>query len=236
MEGIRLVEKIRLEYSSEEIIILGTSSHGSNSSYSIEFLKKGANDVLSKPFIKEQLILRVMQTLEMLSIIHEKHQLASVDFLTQLANRRSLDTIMPNMISYAKNMQRSLSVAMIDIDFFKKVNDTYGHTIGDEVLKHISNILRESFRQDDLIVRNGGEEFCVVLDNLSKEKSIKIFESLREKIEQTPYVNEKISLKITVSIGLFYGLSNSIDAMLQQADELLYEAKRKGRNCLVYQE
>jgi len=232
-QGIDLVEDIRSKYSSEELAVLGISSHGYNSSYSIEFLKKGANDFIIKPFIKEQLLLRVMQELEMLNTVDEKRKLATTDFLTKLNNRRSLDTIVPSMIKYAKEMKRSLSVAMIDIDNFKLVNDTHGHAIGDEVLKHISKLLKNNFRQDDLIVRNGGEEFCVIIDNINKEKSIEVLESLRKDIEKTAFKNETVTLSITVSIGLFYGLKDTIEEMLDNADKLLYEAKHKGRNCLV---
>ncbi len=119
-----------------------------------------------------------MQTLEMLNAVEEKRKLAVTDFLTKLDNRRSLDTIVPSMIRYAKDTGSSLAVAMIDIDHFKVVNDTHGHGIGDEVLKHISKILKISFRSGDLIVRNGGEEFCVILDKIDKEDSIKTLEIL----------------------------------------------------------
>jgi diguanylate cyclase (GGDEF)-like protein len=97
----------------------------------------------------------------------------------------------------------------------------------------MAKLLRDSFRKDDLIVRNGGEEFCVILDNIDKEKSIKVFEELRYKIEKTPFEAEGLNLNITVSIGLFYGLKDNIDEMLNHADELLYTAKHEGRNRLV---
>jgi len=233
LQGVDLVEDIRLKYPSDQLVILGMSPHGYNSKHSIEFLKKGANDFIIKPFIKEQLNLRIMQALEMLNSVEEKHKLAATDFLTQLDNRRSLDTVVPSMIKYAKEMNRSLAVAMIDIDHFKLVNDTHGHNVGDEVLKYMSNLLKESFRKGDLIVRNGGEEFCVVLDNIEKEKSLEVFELLREKIERTPFENKDLTLSVTVSIGMFYGLKDSIEKMLHDADELLYKAKNSGRNRLV---
>lgn len=174
-----------------------------------------------------------MQELEMINSVEEKRKLASTDFLTKLDNRRSLDTIAPAMIKYAKEMKRSLAVAMIDIDHFKSVNDTHGHGIGDEVLKHVSKILKDSFRKDDLIIRNGGEEFCVILDNIDEEKSINVLESLRKKIETTPYKDENTTLNITVSIGLFFGLKETIDEMLDEADQKLYQAKNMGRSRLV---
>ncbi|MBL4816701.1 MAG: GGDEF domain-containing protein [Shewanella sp.] len=113
------------------------------------------------------------------------------------------------------------------------VNDTFGHDVGDDVLKLISKVLKSNFRKKDLIVRNGGEEFCVVLDDLTLEKSIDIFEKLIKKIESTPYEKDGVVINITVSIGLFHGIKNDIKSMLSLADKNLYVAKENGRNKLV---
>ena len=234
IQGIDLVEDVREHYSNGDLAILGLTPHGYNSPLSIEFLKKGANDFIIKPFIKEQLNLRVMQSLEMLNMIEEKHQLASTDFLTQLYNRRTLNLMGPTMIKKASIEGKSLSVAMIDIDHFKRVNDVYGHQIGDNVLKYLSQQLKRSFRDDDLIVRNGGEEFCVLLEHAQENKAIDLFESFRKRIEAEPYSEGDISIPITVSIGLYYGLKDTIDLMLEIADKRLYQAKSSGRNRLIY--
>jgi diguanylate cyclase (GGDEF)-like protein len=233
VQGKELIEEIRENYPSSSLAILGVSPHGYNSQLSIEFLKKGANDFITKPFIKEQLNLRIMQVLELLDTIEEKRIEATVDQLTQLKNRRGLEKEIQGIIQSAYASQSNLSVAMIDIDHFKSVNDTYGHDIGDSVLKFLSQQLQTSFRKHDLIVRNGGEEFCVVLEDLSLEKAIEMFEELRVKIDDTLFKENEIEIDITVSIGLFYGLENSIDSMLKKADEKLYEAKESGRNRLI---
>jgi len=235
IQGIDLVEDVREHYSNGDLAILGLTPHGYNSPLSIEFLKKGANDFIIKPFIKEQLNLRVMQSLEMLNMIEEKHQLASTDFLTQLYNRRTLNLMGPTMIKKASIEGKSLSVAMIDIDHFKRVNDQYGHQVGDNVLKFLSQQLKRSFRDDDLIVRNGGEEFCVVLEHAQEDKAVELFEAFRKRIESEPYEEENISIAITVSIGFYYGLKDTIDLMLEIADKRLYQAKSSGRNCLIFQ-
>lgn len=234
IQGIELVENIREQFPSTALGILGMSPHGYNSQLSIEYLKKGANDFIIKPFVKEQLNLRIMQVLEMLDIIKEKHIQATVDPLTQLKNRRALEVEVKGMISKVMKSNAPLSVAMIDIDFFKSVNDTYGHDIGDGVLQFVSQQLKSSFRRDDLLVRNGGEEFCVVLEDLSQDKAIAMFESLRKKIELTPYVNNDVKIEITISIGLFYGIKDDINTMLSIADERLYVAKESGRNMVVF--
>jgi diguanylate cyclase (GGDEF)-like protein len=233
IQGVELVEEIREQFPSTMLGILGMTPHGYNSQLSIEFLKKGANDFITKPFVKEQLNLRIMQVLEMLDTIQEKSIEATIDPLTHLKNRRALEVESKAMIQSALISNKPLSVAMIDIDHFKPVNDTYGHEVGDEVLKLISKVLKSHFRRKDLIVRNGGEEFCVVLDDLTLTKAIDLFETLRIKIEATPLIQNEIIINITVSIGLFHGIKNDIKSMLKNADEKLYEAKNNGRNKLV---
>jgi len=233
IQGVELVEDIREQFPSTTLGVLGMTPHGYNSQISIEFLKKGANDFITKPFVKEQLNLRIMQVLEMLDTIQEKNIEATIDPLTQLKNRRALEVESKVLIQSALISNTPLSVAMIDIDHFKFVNDTYGHDVGDDVLKLISKVLKSNFRKKDLIVRNGGEEFCVVLDDLSLEKAINIFEKLIKKIESTPYEKNGIVINITVSIGLFHGIKNDIKSMLNLADKKLYVAKANGRNQLV---
>lgn len=233
IQGVELVEDIREKFPSTKLGVLGMTPHGYNSQLSVEFLKKGANDFITKPFVKEQLNLRIMQVLEMLDTIQEKNIEATIDPLTQLKNRRALEEESKVLIQSALISNSLLSVAMIDIDHFKLVNDTYGHDVGDEVLKLISKVLKSNFRKKDLIVRNGGEEFCVILDDLPLEKSIDIFETLIKKIESTPYENNGVVINITVSIGLFHGIKKDIKSMLVLADENLYLAKDSGRNKLV---
>lgn len=235
IQGIELVEDIRERYSNSDLAILGLTPHGYNSPLSIEFLKKGANDFIIKPFIKEQLNLRVMQSLEMLNMVEEKHQLATIDALTKLYNRYSYQIMSDAILTKAKIEKKSLCIAMIDIDFFKSVNDTYGHDMGDEILKHVSKLLKNSFREDDLVARYGGEEFCVVLEHAQEAKVIELFETFRHNIESTPYVNEAYTISVTVSIGIYYGLLDSVKLMMKYADDRLYEAKHSGRNRLVYQ-
>ncbi|TMM44836.1 diguanylate cyclase [Colwellia ponticola] len=233
IQGVELVEAIRAQFPSTSLAVLGMTPHGYNSQLSIEFLKKGANDFITKPFVKEQLNLRIMQVLEMLDTIQEKSIEATIDPLTQLKNRRALEVESKVLIQSALLTNKPLSVAMIDIDHFKVVNDTYGHDVGDDVLKLISKVLKSNFRKKDLIVRNGGEEFCVVLDDLSLEKVINLFEKLIKKIASTPYEKDDVVINITASIGLFHGINNNIKPMLSLADKKLYVAKKTGRNKLV---
>ncbi|WP_369434450.1 diguanylate cyclase [Psychromonas sp. MME1] len=233
IQGVELVEDIREQFPSTTLGILGVTPHGYNSQLSIEFLKKGANDFITKPFVKEQLTLRIMQVLEMLDTIKEKSIEATIDPLTQLKNRRALESESKKLIQSALISNSYLSVAMIDIDHFKLINDTYGHDIGDDILKLISQVLKSSLRKKDLIVRNGGEEFCIVLSDLTLKKAIDVFEILRKKIASTSYKKDGVKINVTVSIGLFHGIKKDLKSMMRLADEKLYIAKDNGRNKLV---
>ena len=236
VQGIELIEKIREEFPSTELAILGMSPHGYNSLLSIEFLKKGANDFIIKPFVKEQLNLRVMQVLEMIDTIAEKHHEAFIDPLTGVFNRRALNVQGMQMVKEASQLGQSLAVAAMDIDHFKSVNDSYGHDTGDQILKMLASLLRSSFRKDDLVVRNGGEEFCVVLKGVDEEKAVEIFENFRRKVASSVYSDATLELGVTVSIGMHYGLEDEIGEMINSADIRLYRAKHEGRNRLVYQD
>ena len=146
------------------------------------------------------------------------------DSLTKLYNRK----ILPKIIKDYSN--KTLCMIMLDIDNFKKINDTYGHLRGDEVLKKLSSVLRESVRKEDTVLRWGGEEFVVILKIDDLEGSKKVAEKIRQNIENTYFEEVK---KVTVSVGLCCGKiedEKSFDAILNGTDEALYEAKRNGKN------
>ena len=129
-----------------------------------------------------------------------------------------------------------LTGLFVDIDFFKKVNDTYGHNIGDIVLKGLAEILTDTVRVFDIVSRNGGEEFSVLLLDCSTSHAIEIAERLRNKVETHEFnISDKVNLSITISIGVstYPDTTNNIDNLLEDADKALYEAKRTGRNKVV---
>ncbi|OUR77129.1 hypothetical protein A9Q75_15500 [Colwellia psychrerythraea] len=159
IQGVELVEAIREQFPSTTLGVLGMTPHGYNSQLSIEFLKKGANDFITKPFVKEQLNLRIMQVLEMLDTIQEKNIEATIDPLTQLKNLRALEGESKALIQSALITNSPLSVAMIDIDHFKVVNDTYGHDIGDDVLKLISKVLNLTLEKKISLLEMGEKSF-----------------------------------------------------------------------------
>ncbi|WP_457680616.1 oxygen-binding di-iron domain-containing protein [Thermovibrio sp.] len=154
------------------------------------------------------------------------------DPLTGLYNRNYIESC----LSECNNKIENFIVAVLDIDFFKKVNDTYGHDVGDCVLKEVAKLLKENFRKEDCIVRFGGEEFLVIMKECPFEAACKKMEKIRKRVEEREFCKEKgLNLKITVSIGVCQFKSvNDFETAFKRADEKLYEAKRKGRNKVVY--
>lgn len=165
--------------------------------------------------------------------VRELELLATTDDLTGLHNRRSLQHRLKFEVARARRFRSPLSALMIDVDHFKKINDEYGHIVGDQVLANIGRLLRESLRVIDLPSRYGGEELCIILPNTPVEGACKLAENLRVKIEALLHDAGARQFQVTVSIGVgaFNHMDiNDADSLLQQADAALYHAKRAGRN------
>jgi diguanylate cyclase (GGDEF)-like protein len=164
-------------------------------------------------------------------ITRELRQLAEVDPLTCVFNRRAFLTLLKKAISSAHRTQSDLSVLVIDLDHFKKVNDTWGHKGGDDVLRHFVSLATSCLRNEDVMGRMGGEEFAIFLPNASSEGTRAVAERLRAVVASQPLVTDRGSIGLTVSIGATQYLpGDSSDALLQRADEAMYLAKEHGRN------
>ncbi len=163
------------------------------------------------------------------------HELAIKDGLTNIHNKRYLMESLEREIPRAARHQRPLSLILFDIDFFKKINDTFGHLAGDYVLKELASLVRQRLRPDDILGRYGGEEFCAVLPETPLVGAGAIAADLRRRVEENPFVFEGERIVVTISVGAAE-LSPGQDAtaFIKAADEKLYEAKRTGRNrvCL----
>lgn len=157
------------------------------------------------------------------------------DGLTDLANRKKLDTLLEEEIPRARRHSRDLSLLMIDIDFFKNINDTHGHLTGDSVLRGLAAILQRRLRPNDKLGRYGGEEFCAILPETSVHNAAKIGEELRALVEAHAFVAEDKHIRVTISIGagtLQEGMT--LADLYRCADEMLYKAKRTGRNKVCH--
>jgi diguanylate cyclase (GGDEF)-like protein len=162
-------------------------------------------------------------------------RMAITDGLTNLANRKQLDTVLAEELPRAQRHGRHLSLLMIDIDYFKRINDTYGHLTGDSVLRGLAMTLQKRLRPNDKLARYGGEEFCVVLPETSLSSAVRIGEELRSLIQNQAFVAEGTEVRVTISIGAAaIGPMTTVEQLYKASDEMLYKAKHAGRNRVCY--
>lgn len=235
MDGLKLTDEIRKIYKKDELGIIALSSNEEDEINAM-FLKRGANDYIQKPFSKEEFSCRINNTIEAHENLNLVTNHANRDFLTGLYNRRYFFSHMTDYLEELKQSNEKYAVAMIDIDLFKNVNDTYGHETGDKVIVHLSEILTSKTNYQDTIARFGGEEFCIVLKNVNKFSTKDIFERLREEVQNTSVFSDKNELiKFTISIGVTLSDETSLEDNINQADMMLYKAKQEGRNRVIFE-
>jgi diguanylate cyclase (GGDEF)-like protein len=162
-------------------------------------------------------------------------RMAVTDGLTNLVNRKQLDTILNEEIPRARRHARELSLLMVDIDHFKQINDAHGHLTGDSVLRGIAALLQKRLRPNDRLGRYGGEEFCAILPETPLHNAAKFAEELRALVESHAFMSDEQEIRLTISVGvsaLQEGMQ--LEDLYRAADEMLYKAKRTGRNrvCL----
>ena len=207
-------------------------------------LDLGVNDYLYKPIDKNELLARARN-----QIRHHRYQerlrstyqrsisMAITDSLTGLYNRHYLDSHLAAMLERSKGDGRPLAVAIIDIDFFKSVNDTHGHVAGDQVLRELARRLENSIRASDLAARLGGEEFVIVMSDTNMDTARAITARLCRDIEATPFAASLIENGLTVTASIGVAVADHRDAtpddLVKRADEALYEAKNNGRNQVI---
>jgi two-component system cell cycle response regulator len=203
-------------------------------------LDLGVNDYILRPIDRNELIARVRTQLRrklytdaLRESVQAALELAVVDALTGLNNRRFLESHLASALDRAAHLGRPLSLMILDVDHFKTVNDTFGHEAGDEVLRALAQRIRRNVRSADLVCRLGGEEFVIVMPDTPISVAARIAERLRTSVQSTPFRVEAVGrlLPITVSIGLAErGGDANPDALLRRADKALYDSKSGGRN------
>jgi diguanylate cyclase len=162
----------------------------------------------------------------------ELQRQAAYDYLTGLKNVRQFNRLLNEALIKTQQTKKQLALLYIDIDHFKKINDTFGHPAGDEVLKKLGRILTQNLNGGDHAFRNGGEEFSILMNNTDEKQASELAEVLREKVEQTPfYLPNGTDQYITISIGVVVSSGNKrLEEMTHEADKALYQAKNSGRN------
>jgi diguanylate cyclase len=169
-------------------------------------------------------------------IRHLKEE-STKDFLTELNNVRSFDILYNTALKTAQEKSQTLSIILIDIDHFKRVNDTYGHQAGDNILKQLGEILNQGCRSFDIVSRNGGEEFSVILTNCTNIKAYDIADRIRKMVEGHAFLlNDDSQINITISLGIATYPDSATDneSLFENADRALYKAKNSGRNRVCY--
>ncbi|MEA3370574.1 MAG: diguanylate cyclase [Campylobacterota bacterium] len=236
MNGLDLVYEVRKERSKDDLCIIAISSNAEEDINAL-FLKHGANDYINKPFSKEEFSCRVNNSIEALENIQTVTNHANRDFLTGLYNRRYFFHTMDEYIHEDENLGEKFAVGMLDIDNFKKINDTYGHETGDRVIIHLANILMSSTNYRDIVSRFGGEEFCVVLKNINRFSAVEIFDRLREEVATSVvFSDNKEPINFTISIGVSLYSEDNLEETINQADMMLYKAKNSGKNRVLLEQ
>ena len=229
MDGFELVTRIREKHGRSEMIIIGVSAEGSGL-LSAKFLKLGANDFLKKPFETEEFYARVTQNVEYMEMLKELRDAAIKDPLTQIYNRRYFFDVGRKIFAESKKNDTNLTVAMIDIDFFKKINDHYGHDGGDVALKFLSGFLGDMLGEQHLLARFGGEEFCILSNKYDLGAAAALFEDIRKRVEASSIRYNDQTIRMTISMGISDNRHATLEETINRADEMLYKAKGGGRN------
>lgn len=233
IDGFELTLKLREKYNKDQLAIIAVSSEESEI-VSSKFLKFGATDFLKKPFSTEEFNCRVNNTIENLENIEMIRNMANKDYMTNCFNRRYFFEQVPPIYQKSKEENSPMAIAMLDIDNFKAINDTYGHDVGDTAIVQLAQILNSSVKGFDLVSRFGGEEFCIVLQNINKEDAFNFFDNLRFKIQSNDIdIAEQEPLHFTVSIGVVTAFEDNVEKAINEADMKLYHAKNNGKNQVV---
>jgi two-component system cell cycle response regulator len=238
-DGLRLCSQVRSLDRTRHLPLIVLVEPGDEARL-MRGLDMGVNDYLIRPLDRNELMARIRtqirrkrQSDHLRSCLEESVELAITDGLTGLHNRRYMETHLRTLVDEAHASGRSLSLLVADIDFFKSVNDTYGHDVGDDVLKEFAVRFRRNTRGVDLACRLGGEEFVVIMPDTGLEAAEHVAERLRRAIASEPFIIEgQDALKVTASVGLatLELPDDKPDTLYKRADQALYAAKRKGRN------
>lgn len=232
LSGFDVLQEIRKSKTLRDIPVIIITGH-EDQEEKIRGLDLGASDYVTKPFDPLELVARVKVQLKMKMLQNDLKQLANTDPLTRLCNRRCMIERLAKEKDRSLRNGKTLSLAMIDIDHFKAVNDTYGHSIGDTVLVEFSRQLENRLRPYDQAARFGGEEFAIILPETSLAQAVQISERIRHDISRMVFREELKKLHLTISIGVAPfpapGI-NTLDDLIREADHALYRAKERGRN------
>jgi diguanylate cyclase (GGDEF)-like protein len=237
-EVCRRVRETRREPYTYILLLTSKNTKGET----VEGLEAGADDYIVKPFDQHELQVRlrvgkriVDLQMDLLQAREELRDRANKDLLTMLPNRPAIVTALEQELSRCHRDNRTVGIILLDIDHFKKINDSYGHFAGDAVLREAAARLRGNMRTYDQVGRYGGEEFLVVLPNCDLEQATNQAERMRQRLHATTMMVDGVEMRVSASFGVTVsdGSERTPDAFVRIADEALYRAKANGRNCVT---
>ncbi|NOY12363.1 MAG: diguanylate cyclase [Deltaproteobacteria bacterium] len=239
IDGLKFLAMLQSREDLREKPVIMLTSHNDLGT-KVRGLESGASDYITKPFEPEEMVARVQVHMQIKTLQDELRrsnqlllELAQTDPLTRLCNRRHLYEKLEVELNRCFRGTNPIALIMADIDHFKRVNDQFGHQVGDEVLIKVADLLQEQLRTYDLAARYGGEEFCLVLPETDLEAACEVAERVRQRAEQMTFAAPMEDFTLTMSFGIaaYDGTSEgSIDEIIGVADDALYEAKNAGRN------
>ncbi|MBN2717593.1 MAG: diguanylate cyclase [Deltaproteobacteria bacterium] len=236
--GLDICKSIRSSRKLDELPIVIVSGNTEMDTV-VECLRAGANDHISKPIIKEEFFARVSNVLKIRTLQKDLHdqqkqmeRLAFTDPLTLLFNRTYMDMALQRELERTRRSKSPLGLLLIDLDFFKRVNDTHGHEVGDEVLREFGALLRTAIRSYDVPCRYGGEEFCVLLPGSTASNVVTVAERIRKACETRTFSSKALKQTISIGTSVYPELSRE-NALISDADKALYSAKQSGRNRTI---
>ena len=232
IDGFEVCKRLKADSRTSDIVVIFVSANDEPCD-KIEGLKAGAVDYISKPYNMGELKARIESVLRTIDLEEKLLSASNTDELTGLSNRRHFFDILEREIFQARIKGSPMTMMMLDIDHFKEVNDTYGHSVGDMVLRQMGKILRENTHPLDLVARYGGEEFIISMPETSGLKAAQAAEKLRRIVNQWRWDIGEKRILVTVSIGVASVDSTDSQKIIKKADDALYAAKKQGRNCVV---
>ena len=232
IDGLELCKRIRAQPSLQYTYIILLTSMDGKGSY-LEGMDAGADDFITKPFDEEQLAAR-LRVAERIIALHQKlHIQATHDHLTGMWNRAAIMGHLRGEVERARRQSSHMGVIIADLDYFKRINDTYGHRTGDAVLQEATRRMQLALRPYDRLGRYGGEEFLVIASGCDLSQTMALAERIRSFMSTGPVKSHSGEIPVTVSLGVAVG-SDQVDkdaaALIAAADEALYRAKKAGRN------